>query len=133
MGPWQILVVEDEPDIRELLVFLLTDGGYGVQDAPNGAVALTMLARRPVDLVLTDINMPVMDGVDLLKAMQATVELRQIPTLVLSALPEAQIRSTCPSMGCFIQKPFRTGDLMARVGFLLRTVSDLGHPCSRDC
>jgi CheY-like chemotaxis protein len=87
-----ILVVEDDPDIRDALYDALTDWSYLVRTADHGAQALEILGRglRP-DLVLLDLTMPVMDGVELRRRMLADPELAFIPTIVVTARIDAPV------------------------------------------
>src|SRR5262245_1254209 len=66
----KILVVEDDPDIRSILQRFLARRGYAVKAAENGAEALELLAHEPVDLILSDVRMPRMDGLELLGAVR---------------------------------------------------------------
>jgi CheY-like chemotaxis protein len=122
-----ILVVEDEPDIAELMVHLLGDEGYTVRHAPNGLIALTMLASAQVDLIVTDIMMPDMGGVELIEAVRATPELQRIPILVVTALPHEYVQSRCSAVEAVIQKPFRIRQFVTQVGDLL------GSRCQPSC
>lgn len=119
MMPASILVVEDEPDIAALLVHVLRDEGYRVHLAENGHIALEILAATPVDLVLTDLTMPVMSGHDLIRAVRANPLLQTIPILVVSAVPEELVRDKGSSFAAFVQKPFRMRHLKAKVGALI--------------
>jgi CheY-like chemotaxis protein len=83
-----ILIVEDEYGLAELLRDLLVDVGYDVALATNGRLALQVLAERPVDVVLTDIMMPVMDGPELARAMRAHEQHKRIPIVMMTSLPE---------------------------------------------
>lgn len=123
----QILVVEDEPDIRELIVHVLQEEGYLVSHAPNGEVALALLTGTPVDLVITDVVMPLMTGTELLMAMRADDALRDIPTLVLSSLNEEDVRDQGDAVTCFMQKPFQLRPLLARIRDLLTLESAVPH------
>jgi CheY-like chemotaxis protein len=115
MDSKDILVVDDEREIGELVVFLLTGFGYQAQYAANGLVALRRLARAPVDLVLTDFTMPVMDGCDLLRAMSVDERLATTPVLVASAMPEEVVRKACPRATGFLSKPFTSDALFDSV------------------
>ena len=89
-----VLVVDDEPLIAMALEAMLEDAGYGVATAANGRQGLQRLAEAPrPDLVLLDMMMPVMNGPAMLAAMAADPELRGIPVIVLSSLPEEAIRA----------------------------------------
>ncbi len=115
----QIVLVEDELDVADLLIFLLKLEGYDVTYAANGALALEQLAEATPDLILTDIMMPVMDGAKLLEALRKSERLRSIPTLVISALPEGTARRLCKGLDGFLQKPFHADQLISTVGDLL--------------
>jgi two-component system response regulator HydG len=79
----RVLVVDDEPSLREILVKLLTQDGYAVEAASDGEAALARFAERPADIVITDLKMPNMDGMALLNRLRA--EHSDIPVIVLTA------------------------------------------------
>src|SRR5689334_13959083 len=87
MGPLPVLVVDDDPDIRETLRFVLEDAGYPVYTAENGREALDLLAAAPTrpGLVLLDLMMPVMSGDEMLKALRAVHALAAIPVTIVTA------------------------------------------------
>lgn len=110
-----ILIVDDEPDIVDLLSGILTDAGYAVQSAANGYEALARVAAQRPDLILLDLLMPGLSGMTVL-AMLREQEGRPIPVLVLSAhLPH---RAAAYTLGAtaFIAKPFS-------IPQVLRTIS----------
>ena len=115
----QILVVEDEWDIAELLIFLLVSEGYWVEHARDGNVALEMLRERSWDLVLTDLMMPGLDGSELVQKIRESPHLAPLPVMMLSALPEHIARARCQPIDSFLQKPFGLEDLLKRVRSLL--------------
>src|SRR5437763_9078247 len=107
-----ILVVDDSPAVRALLTDVLTAAGYRVKAAPDGAAALRLVAQARPDFIITDVQMPRLDGLGLVSTLR-TIGLDQIPTLVMSGEP-------CPegvSAGSFLHKPL---DL----NMLLRIVQD---------
>ena len=114
-----VLIVEDEFAIAELLEMALTDEGYDVQHAANGRQGLERLAEGPrPDLVITDYMMPILDGAGLLKAMRDTRAQRDIPCIVMSSMPEANIRERIDGYAAFVRKPFQLAaviELVARV------------------
>ena len=114
-----ILVVEDEPLIALALEAALADAGYGVVTAANGRQGLERLAEAPrPDLVLTDMMMPVMNGPAMLAAMAANPDLRGIPVIVLSSLPEESVRSRANGVAAILRKPCTADEVlgaMARV------------------
>ncbi len=79
----RVLVVDDEPSLREILVKLLTQDGYAVESAADGEAALARFAERPSDIVITDLKMPNMDGTVLLNRLRA--EHSDVPVIVLTA------------------------------------------------
>jgi CheY-like chemotaxis protein len=83
-----VLIVDDEPDIRETLRDVVEMGGCSVIVACNGVEALQVLERHRPCLVIIDLLMPVMDGVQLLETMQRTVALASIPVLISTSAPE---------------------------------------------
>lgn len=87
MGPRPVLVVDDNPDIRETLRFVLEDAGYPVYSAENGKEALAILAsgKQLPGLILLDLMMPVMSGDEMLKALKAVHALAQIPVTIVTA------------------------------------------------
>ena len=98
--PLSILIVDDEEMIRELLQWMLQDAGHTVHVACDGLDAMTFLnAHGPVDVVLSDINMPFMDGIELQRQMRATWP--DLPILLTSGRPPPQ------AMRHFLPKPFR--------------------------
>jgi CheY-like chemotaxis protein len=114
-----VLVVDDERDIAELLAYVLAKEGHVVHCASSAQAALLVLTQLPVELVLTDYMMPVLDGAELLRTMRATPETAHIPVLVLSALSEETVRARCPDMDDFLQKPFKVANLLVLVRKLL--------------
>jgi len=119
MNPRQILVVDDEWGIGEAIVFLLMRDGYQARYAPNGLVALEMLAREPVDMVLTDLMMPIVDGSELLRKMRTMDDLASMPVVVMSAVPENIARTACPLATAFLRKPFPSALLLDEVRKIL--------------
>jgi len=110
-----ILLVEDDQDTADLLIYLFTTEGYKAVRAADGIFAFEYLSRHPVDVVLTDIMMPRMDGLQLLEAIRDTLGLTTLPILVHSALSENIARATGKRFDAFVQKPCRGSDLVAHV------------------
>src|SRR5690242_18703604 len=80
-----VIVVDDEPNIREICADVLSSEGYHVSTAENGEEAVALLTQEPVDLVLMDIMMPVMDGLAACKAIKSNERTRGIPVIMMSA------------------------------------------------
>jgi CheY-like chemotaxis protein len=79
-----VLVVDDSDTIRRMLRWVLQPVGVRVLEAANGALALGILEREPVDLVVADLNMPVMDGIELTRSVRALPALAEIPIVMLT-------------------------------------------------
>jgi CheY-like chemotaxis protein len=115
-----ILIVEDEFAIAELLQEVLTDKGYRVQIASNGRQGLQRLAQGPrPDLVISDFMMPVMDGAHMLRAILDDDAYRDIPCIMMSAMPEGNVREAAGGYRAFIRKPFTLARLVELVGTIL--------------
>ncbi len=114
----RILVVDDEPLNREMLLRRLAKMGFTTKGAPNGKIALEILGSEPFDLVLLDIMMPVMDGYETLDKLKADRKLKHIPVVMLTALDEVASTVRCIEAGAedYVPKPFNPVILRARIG-----------------
>ena len=105
----KILVVDDEPDVREVLRIALSQLGHVVQEAENGQVALDRLAEdadRPPCLVLVDLRMPVLDGWDLIAILRRDARWKSVPIIVFSAsLTHDSPRPVLPAKACWPKPP----------------------------
>jgi diguanylate cyclase (GGDEF)-like protein len=112
-----ILLIEDNADSREALGLLLENHGYSVRSAENGAQALAEANRQPPELVITDIAMPVLSGLDVLEQFRKTPALSAIPVIILSGHHEVNDRVTGLDLGAddFLAKPVDVNELLARV------------------
>jgi len=112
-----ILIVDDQERNRNLLADFITSFGHTPVLAENGAVALETARARPVDIILLDVMMPVLDGHQTLKHLKADTELRHIPVVMISALDELQSITRCIEMGAddYLPKPFNPTVLRARL------------------
>ncbi|MBS0444681.1 MAG: response regulator transcription factor [Proteobacteria bacterium] len=120
MGPSSILVAEDQADIRDLLVVNLRNAGYAVTAVADGAAALAGHAEAPVDLLILDLMMPKMDGLEVCKALRARGS--ATPILMLTAKSTELDRVLGLELGAddYLTKPFSLAELLARVKALLR-------------
>ncbi len=116
-----LLVVEDHPDLRAQLVELLGPS-FHLLIAENGQKALEVLAKQPVDLVLSDLVMPGMDGLELCRRLKANPALALVPFVLLTALNDRATLVRGLELGAddFLVKPFNEGELLARVRAQLR-------------
>jgi CheY-like chemotaxis protein len=117
-----VLVVEDEFAIAALLEMVLIDEGHHVLTAANGRQGLERLAKGPrPDLVITDYMMPVLDGAGLLRAMREDEAQRDIPCIVMSSMPEANVRERINGYAAFLRKPFDLAAVVQLVATILKT------------
>jgi CheY-like chemotaxis protein len=100
-----ILIVDDEFGLAEMLQEMLRELDYEVTLAINGRLALDILGERRIDLVITDMMMPVMDGAELAAAMRGSVAHREIPIVMMTSLPSAPF-STNGLYDAVLRKPF---------------------------
>lgn len=126
-----ILICDDERDIRNALAIYLRAEGYGIYEAADGRQALEVLGRERIELVLMDIMMPDMDGVT------ATAKIREssnVPVIFLSAKGEDMDKILGLNVGAddYVTKPFNPVELIARVRAQLRRYTDLGGMAKRD-
>jgi CheY-like chemotaxis protein len=116
-----ILVVDDEFGIGELLEALLQDDGHRVMTAMNGRHALERMAEARPDLVISDLMMPVMDGSVLLRAIREQAEYKDIPFMLMCALPESSIADRVAGYDAFLRKPFKLAEISGAVADLLKS------------
>jgi len=112
------MVVEDDPSIREMLVRSLAID-YTVYEASDGQMALEMLARmRPPDLVIMDVMMPRMDGLQLAAKLKAENQLKTVPMIFLTGRDSPKDVVQGINMGArhYLTKPFKIQELLAKVG-----------------
>ena len=105
-----MLVVDDEPEIVRYLEYVLRRLGHETVSAGNGAEAIEQAFAAPPDLVLLDVMMPVMDGVQFLKELRASEELKRIPVLVTSATSQRP-----QAVEGFLPKPISLASLLEAV------------------
>jgi CheY-like chemotaxis protein len=118
-----VLVVDDEFGIGEVLEAILTDEGYRVVTAMNGRHAIERLAGHRVDLVLSDLMMPVMDGAGLLVALRADSRYANIPFILMCSLPEKHIADRIQGYTAFVQKPFTVDQVLEIVSEVAGTAT----------
>lgn len=117
-----ILVVDDEPQIARVLKTTLSAQGYSIRTASDGIVALEEMKKWSPDLVITDLRMPNMGGLDLCRSIRAV---SRIPIIVLSVKGEEAIKVEALDAGAddYVTKPFNVNELLARVRAALRRAS----------
>ena len=122
MSPPRVLVVDDEPQIRRALRLVLRANGYDVTEVPAGEAALDALATANFDLVILDLMLPDLDGVEVCRRVR---ESSHLPVVVLSAHGEEEIKVRALDEGAddYVTKPFSAPELLARMRSALRRAS----------
>ena len=120
--PSRVLIVEDEPDISDLLAFHLGREGYDVCRSRTGAEALQQVRLRAPDLVLLDLMLPGMDGLDVCRRLRQDPSTATLPIVMLTAKGEEVDRVLGLELGAddYIVKPFSPKEVVARVRAVLR-------------
>jgi len=120
-----ILLAEDNADMRDYLAFLLRNAGYIVEAVENGSAALAALRGHVPDLLLSDVMMPELDGLHLLRQVRADPRTQRLPVILLSARAgeEAAIEGLALGTDDYLMKPFSARELLARV----RANTELGR------
>jgi two-component system chemotaxis response regulator CheY len=119
--PGVILAVDDSASMRQMVRFTLEAAGYQVLQAVDGVEALEMARSQGADLVLTDVNMPRMDGITLVRELRALEGYRYVPMLVLTTEsgPETKQRGKQAGATGWIVKPFNPEQLLATIARVL--------------
>ncbi len=118
----RVLLVEDNQVNRYLASYLLAQAGHDVEEVDNGALAIEAAHRRPPDLILMDIQMPVMDGFEATRRLKADPRLRHVPIVALSAhnMPQDRARSLAAGCDDHIGKPIDVATFLDRLRPYLR-------------
>lgn len=122
MASKKILVVEDEPDIRRLIRYHLAQEHYRVLEAEDGEQALRLLQGEKPDLIVLDLLLPGMSGLELCRTLRARPETANLPILMLTAKASEADRVVGLEMGAddYLTKPFSPREMVARVKAILR-------------
>ncbi|HSL17929.1 MAG TPA: response regulator [Methylomirabilota bacterium] len=117
----RIYVVDDEPDMVELLATVLRNEGFHVETYTDGRTALARVLEEPPDLLLLDLMMPDLDGFELLKLLRLDSRAREVTVLVVSARTghQAQLETLQLGANAYIYKPFSPRELVSQVRQLL--------------
>ncbi|HEX3067049.1 MAG TPA: response regulator [Thermoanaerobaculia bacterium] len=125
--PFCVLVVDDDPSIRRMIVAALRRDGYIFCEAPNGKEALDMMRSEHPSVVVLDLMMPVLSGWDVLQARELEPELKEIPVIIISANRAPEVATAVDKGICaFLPKPFDIGALSALVRSCLTPGSSTG-------
>lgn len=119
--PRRILVVDDEPDVLDLVVYRLRRSGYEVIEAPNGEEGLALAISEQPDLIVADVMMPRVDGYELTRRLRDEDATRGIPIILLTARTQEADVSQGFEAGAddYLKKPFNPDELVARIRAVL--------------
>jgi two-component system, OmpR family, alkaline phosphatase synthesis response regulator PhoP len=131
MAP-RILVVEDDPDIAELVARYLDKAGFETERVASGRDALSAIAARPPHLVVLDLMLPHVDGLDVCRALRANEATSSLPIIMVTARVDESERIVGLEVGAddYLAKPFSPNELVARVRALLRRAQRGGAPAA---
>jgi CheY-like chemotaxis protein len=117
----RVLIVDDDPVIRDVVRAVLEDGSYELEEAENGDDALRAAAKRPPDLVLLDVMMPGMDGFEVATRIKADPKLAKTVVVMLTAkdAPEDRKRGLASGADAYFTKPFSPLELLSTVAVAL--------------
>ncbi len=112
-----IMTVDDSASVRQMVRFTLTGAGYEVVEAADGQDALNKLGKTSVHMLLTDLNMPEMDGIELIRKVRAMQEYRFVPIVMLTTESQQKKKQEGKAAGAtgWIVKPFKPEQLLAVV------------------
>ncbi|NIR43801.1 MAG: response regulator transcription factor [Gemmatimonadetes bacterium] len=118
----RVLVVEDEPDIAALVAYQLAHAGYGVRTTVDGREALRAIETDPPDLVVLDLLLPEISGLDVLRVIRGSNETKDLPVVILTARGDEESRVAGLKLGAddYMAKPFSPRELVLRVEAVLR-------------
>jgi two-component system, chemotaxis family, chemotaxis protein CheY len=112
-----IMTVDDSTSVRQMISFTLVDAGYKVLEAVDGTDAMNKLGNNLVDMMITDLNMPKMDGIELIKSVRKMSQYKFIPIIMLTTESENSKKQKGKEAGAtgWIVKPFKPDQLIAVV------------------
>ena len=121
MARTRILIVEDDPDVREIFSRALRQAGYEVQEADHALGAVCAMVRAGADLVVTDLRMPIVDGLSLVTELKAHDDTRRVPVVALTGYDTPESRAAAFDAGCvgYITKPIDTGEFVSQIAQFL--------------
>jgi CheY-like chemotaxis protein len=116
-SPPRIMVIEDDPDLMRLLAHILKGAGFEVVQAYGGQDAIRKLKMHPPDLILTDLAMPKMSGVEVIHHVKSDPETKSIPCVAVTAYMWDHIAQSAGQVGCdgFVSKPFNAARILQEV------------------
>ena len=120
MNGKKILIVDDEPDMIELIKMRLVANGYKVVDAKDGLEGLEKASKEEPDLILLDIKMAQMDGYSMLRGLRQDEKMKSIPVIILTSYEKMKDIFEMEGISDYIMKPFDNQDFLSRVAKALK-------------
>lgn len=116
------MTVDDAVTMRKLIAFTLKEAGHVVLEAEDGVAALSILTQKKVDLIISDVNMPNMNGVELTRRLRETSLHKTTPILILTTESDATVKTQAKTAGAtgWIVKPFKPAQLLEAVSRVLK-------------
>ena len=113
----RILVVEDQPDNRQIIRDMLAPTDFEITEVENGEQALVAIAKQRPDLILMDVQMPIMDGYTATRRIKADAALRSIPIIAVTSYALSDEEKKARAAGCddYVSKPFSPRQLLAKI------------------
>ncbi|HEV3160194.1 MAG: response regulator [Xanthobacteraceae bacterium] len=113
----RILVVEDQPDNRQIIRDMLADTGYEIAEAENGEEALAAITKQRPDLILMDIQLPIMDGYAATRRIKTDPALKSIPVIAVTSYALSGEEKKAREAGCddYVPKPYSPRQLLAKI------------------
>ena len=113
----KVLVVDDDGDLRTVLTLLLQEAGYEAIGAEHALAAVFAAVRARPDLILVDIRMPIMNGLELVRELKAHRDTRSIPLVAMTVQDTPEIRAAASEVGCvgFLSKPFEPNVVLDQI------------------
>jgi len=124
-GAARILVVEDDAQTLGTIVCILEKKGYEVLRAHNAISAISILVRKPPDLIIADIGMPIVDGLVLIREIKASADSTSIPVIAISGMDTPEYYDSAIQAGCsaFLGKPIDSEQMLGQIAELLASIS----------
>ncbi len=121
-----ILVVDDNEELRAAICRALTGEGYKTQDSANGMDALILMQYKQPDLIITDVRMPKVDGLDMVEGLKNRPETKNIPVIIITAYreDESYTRAHDAKVKYVLLKPFEMDELKKMVGTVFRQMDE---------
>ncbi|MEZ0231053.1 MAG: protein kinase [Planctomycetota bacterium] len=128
--PARIALVEDSEEVRRFARMLLTRKGFEVEEFPDGAAALDVVLDRPPDLVVSDVQMPKLDGLELTRRIRERYDKARLPIVLVSVMSEEEdiVRGFEAGANDYLVKPYRPAELLAKVSVLAKEGPYLRKP-----